>query len=106
MERVGRSIASFMPDTSRLQPAMGMQDAGVRRISQAPAYAPQQHMSEDMIAQRVLEVVLPAMASRSEGESNLRPMYVGTLVADDRGLKELNKKMKVIEASEKKRGVR
>ena len=106
MARVGKSIAHFMPDASQLRPAIGMQDAGVRRINQAPPVAPQQQVSEDMIARRVLEVVLPAMASRSEGDASLRPMYVGTLVADERGLKELNKKMKVIEASETKRGVR
>ena len=38
----------------------------------------------------------------ADGES-LRPLYVGTLVADERGLKELYRKMNVIEMSENKR---
>ena len=35
---------------------------------------------------------------------SLPPMYVGTLIADERGLKELERKMRVIRLKEEKRG--
>lgn len=43
-------------------------------------------------------------ARGDSGNSELPPMYVGTLIADERGLKELERKMRVIRVSESKRG--
>jgi len=39
----------------------------------------------------------------SGGQNQLQPLYVGTLIADERSLKELNRKMQVIQLQENKR---
>lgn len=51
------------------------------------------------ISDGILQGLLPVMASNGSS-SNLPPMYVGTLIADDRGLKQLYKKFELIEAQE------
>ena len=35
--------------------------------------------------------------------NNLQPLYVGTLIADEKGLKELERKMQIIRIKEEKR---
>lgn len=60
------------------------------------------------VAQGVAAVLGPIIANINggnggNGNSQLRPLYVGTLVADERGLKELSKKMQVIEIQENTR---
>ena len=61
----------------------------------------------DAISNGLMQSLLPAFASVSAGSgqsaSSLPPMYVGTLIADERGLRELNKKMKLIEVQENAR---
>ncbi len=47
----------------------------------------------------IAQVLLPMMAN-SSSSSQLPPMYVGTLVADERGLRELERKMRIIGAQE------
>lgn len=49
--------------------------------------------------------LLPMLSSLSSSNSdnNLQPLYVGTLIADERGLKELNRKMQVIQIGESTR---
>jgi len=39
----------------------------------------------------------------NQGQNQLQPLYVGTLIADERGLKELERKMQVIRISEDQR---
>ena len=40
-------------------------------------------------------------------QSQLQPLYVGTLIADERGLKELSRKMEIIQLEEKsKEGIK
>lgn len=51
------------------------------------------------ISDGILQGLLPAMAG-SGNSNSLPPMYVGTLVADDRGLQQLYKKFEVFEAKE------
>lgn len=51
------------------------------------------------ISDGILQGLLPVMVSNS-GQSNLPPMYVGTLIADDRGLRQLYQKFEIIEAQE------
>jgi tape measure domain-containing protein len=52
----------------------------------------------------VVEGVMSLAGSFSNNNSNqLQPLFVGTLIADERSLKELNRKMKVIEMKEKGR---
>lgn len=59
----------------------------------------------DAISQGILEGLLPAMAQVGGTSSNdsLPPMYVGTLVADERGLKQLYKKFELIKVQENAR---
>lgn len=64
------------------------------------------------ISDGIMQGLMPTIAAMVGGQSgtmgtadgeSLRPLYVGTLVADERGLKELYRKMNVIEMSENKR---
>ena len=47
--------------------------------------------------------LMPIVANISGGQGQLQPLYVGTLIADERSLKELNRKMQVIQLQENKR---
>ena len=49
-----------------------------------------------------LAPIVSSMGSR--GNNDLQPLYVGTLVADERGLKELERKMQIIRIKENRRG--
>lgn len=58
----------------------------------------------DAISNGLSASLMPLLATMSSSSSdNLRPLYVGTLVADERGLKELNRKMQVIQVQENAR---
>lgn len=56
------------------------------------------------ISQGILEGLAPTLVQSNNGASNsLPPMYVGTLVADERGLKQLYKKFELIQIQENAR---
>ncbi len=55
------------------------------------------------ISDSIAQVMLPAMAGSSGEQSGLPPMYVGTLIADERGLRELQRKMRLIDLQESAR---
>ena len=57
------------------------------------------------ISQGILEGLMPAMVQvNGQGSGdNLPPMYVGTLIADERGLKQLYKKFELIKVQENAR---
>ena len=64
------------------------------------------------ISDGIMQGLMPTMAAMVGGQNSaggsmdsdgLRPLYVGTLIADERGLKELYRKMNVVEMSENKR---
>lgn len=57
----------------------------------------------DAIANQLRGVLQPTPGTQAGGE-DLRPLYVGTLIADERGLKELQRKMNIISAGESRRG--
>ena len=62
----------------------------------------------DAVANGITASLMPIVASisgsnNSGGGEQLRPLYVGTLIADERGLKELNRKMNVIQLEESTR---
>lgn len=60
----------------------------------------------DAVADGLSATIMPMLATtggRSNSEDSLRPLYVGTLIADERSLRELNKKMRIIEMSENSR---
>ena len=53
------------------------------------------------VADGLASVFMPMIAAmQGNNESQLRPLYVGTLIADERSLKELNRKMQVIQLEE------
>lgn len=93
--------ASFMPvATQKLREALGMHNAGVTAPETSSSTASTN--SADLVGdvtQRVLEKVLPAMASGTDTAAK-QPLYVGTLVADDRGLRALKKQLDLITAAE------
>ena len=56
------------------------------------------------IADRLYEYLAPLFANLSSDEQQQAIAYVGTLIADDAGLKELERKLKIIRISEGRRG--
>ena len=57
----------------------------------------------DAVANGLTATLMPLVANISGGQSQLQPLYVGTLVADERSLKELERKMQLIRMQEDKR---
>lgn len=59
----------------------------------------------DAVANGLTASLAPIMSSinASNNSNNLQPLYVGTLVADERGLKELERKMQIIRIKEERR---
>jgi len=58
----------------------------------------------DAVSNGLSSALIPIIANMSGGQqSQLQPLYVGTLIADERGLKELSRKMDVIQLEEKAR---
>lgn len=59
----------------------------------------------DAVSNGLTASLAPILATFNSGQSqnDLRPLYVGTLIADERGLKELNRKMQVIQLEESAR---
>ncbi|WP_301067375.1 hypothetical protein [uncultured Duncaniella sp.] len=107
LKQVGEALGPYISvDQVRLMKTMlGVVNGG---IATADTFQRQQAVQEtqsvDAIVQKVLESVLPAM-SYNEGDNgeDRRPLYVGTLIADDKGLKELERKLYVIRKSEETR---
>lgn len=92
----------FMPvAANRLRKALGMKNAGITTATAAT----QQDMSGmvSAITQRVLERVLPAMtATGGSSQETKQPLYVGTLIADERGLRTLKRQLDLIDAAERR----
>ena len=105
MRYVGSTIASYMPvETQALQGAIGMKNAGITAPS--PAASPMQADMTSLVSdvtQHVLESVLPAMSNMGSSDEAKTPVYVGTLIADERGLKQLERKLYVIRKAEEAR---
>lgn len=72
---------------------------------------PQDTEGADYFADALVSRLGPIIAQERDSSNNgtpietLRPLYVGTLIADDRGLRELERKMRVIsDAEDERRG--
>ena len=109
MKQVGSTIAAFMPDQQKnaLGAVVGMQNGGVT-VQQPVVTNPAADMMymADALAQRVLEVVLPQMANMGYDDDTAeakRPIYVGNLIADESGLKALERKLYDIRQTESSR---
>lgn len=99
MARVGHALASAIPAYELVAPlagALGMRDGGVAPFSR---YQKQEPVTQPI--EEIINSVLSAQAHRApqptSSESNMRPLYVGTLIADKSSLRELNRKMKIVE---------
>lgn len=57
----------------------------------------------DAVANGLTATLAPLMAGAAGGQSQAQPLYVGTLIADERGLRELERKMQIIRMQETKR---
>jgi tape measure domain-containing protein len=57
----------------------------------------------DAVSSGVAAALLPVVASMEGRQNQMQPLYVGTLVADERGLKELERKMEIIRIAETQR---
>lgn len=57
----------------------------------------------DAVANGITASLMPIIANISGSQGQLQPLYVGTLIADERSLKELNRKMQIIQLQENKR---
>lgn len=100
MSDVGETIASFMPESAgELRGALGIMN-DVKPVTQR---GPTTEDLVSQVAQHVLESVLPAMSSGMSGGEEKTPIYVGTLVADERGLKQLERKLYDIRKAEEVR---
>ena len=108
---IGAAMASMMLASEQWRSAeslIGLQNGGLpSALTERPA-AVQQQSTEEMssrMVDTVLQRVLPAIAQQNSGSDadSMRPLYVGTLIADDTGIRELNKRMQVIEAKETRR---
>ena len=54
----------------------------------------------DAVANGITASLMPIVANISSNQGQLQPLYVGTLIADDRSLRELQRKMQVIQLQE------
>ena len=57
----------------------------------------------DAVSNGITASLMPLVANISGGQNQLQPLYVGTLVADERSLRELERKMQIIRMQEDKR---
>lgn len=112
-KHIGTAIFNMMAANAewrRLSAVSGLHDGGLStRLAneryERNAAAQQSSNSVEDMANAILQRVLPAMAQQQPDTvvDDRVPMYVGTLIADDNGLRELNSKLKVIEAKETRR---
>ena len=110
---IGAAMASMMLASEqwrRVAGLIGIQNGGMSsRITERPIV--EQRSTDDMastIVDTVLQRVIPAMAQQGSNagttyEDTRTPVYVGTLIADDNGIRELNKRMRIVEAQEMRR---
>lgn len=110
---IGAAMASMLLASEqwrRVAGLIGIQNGGMSsRITERPII--EQRSTDDMastIVDTVLQRVIPAMAQQGSNagttyEDTRTPVYVGTLIADDNGIRELNKRMRIVEAQEMRR---
>ena len=105
MKYVGSTIASYMPvEAAGLEEALGMKNAGIAPTQRAAnPYETDMTGLVNKVTQSVLESVLPAMSSMQSSNEATTPVYVGTLIADERGLKQLERKLYTIRKADEAR---
>lgn len=107
LNKVGAALGSFMPDSAQgLRAALGMVNGGVVTPGGASGSGADMTGFIDAVTRGVLERVLPAVATaqaNADGADSRTPIYVGTLVADDAGLRTLERKLYSIRQAESMR---
>ncbi len=93
--------------------AIGMKNAGIadsREPAREKAEATKPVLTTELIneaataiADKLYEVIAPVVANKSDNTQALRPLLVGTLIGDERSMRELSKKLMVIEQEENSR---
>lgn len=104
LKQVGSAIAAAMPSAELLRPLRGMlgvPNGGVsisRANNNTPATDP------NALVKSILQAVLPTLVASKQSDNANQLVYVNTLIADDQGLRELDRRMQVVRISEGKRG--
>lgn len=115
-ENAGASSLSYSTPMSDL-PVDGHRDGGIFNKEHVAWFAeddkpeaiiPLQNQNAmqpfvDSVSTGVIQALAPFLAGKGNNDQ-LPPIYVGTLVADDRGLKELERKLRIIRVKEERRG--
>jgi len=104
--RVGHATGGIFRREHVARFAEGNKAEAVIPLENAGAMQPFVTAISDGIMQGLMPTIAAMVGGNNSGTvdgESLRPLYVGTLVADERGLKELYRKMNVIEMSENKR---
>ena len=107
MQKVGQAIARSMPVEQMMQmhSAIGNQNAGISIAGPQIVQTEQdQARFVETITDGIYSGLAPLFASKNEANDQRTILYVGTLVANDAGLRELNKQMEVIKLQENRRG--
>jgi len=100
-------LDSFMPDSAQgLRAALGLVNGGIVTPSGTRGSGTDMTGLIDAVTRGVLERVLPAVATAqasADGTDGRTPIYVGTLIADDAGLRTLERKLYSIRQAESMR---
>lgn len=101
------ALDSFMPDSAQgLRAALGVVNGGVVTPVGTRGSGADMTGLIDAVTRGVLERVLPAVATvqaNADGADDRTPIYVGTLIADDAGLRTLERKLYSIRQAESMR---
>lgn len=100
-------LDSFMPDSAQgLRAALGLVNGGIVTPGGIRGSGADMAGLIDAVTRGVLERVLPAVATAqasADGTDGRTPIYVGTLIADDAGLRTLERKLYSIRQAESMR---
>lgn len=96
MHKIGNALAAALPTwelVAPLQQAIGMRDGGVASFDSFRSVQKEQSV-EDIVTRIMDAQSHKAPVGNSHATEDLRPLYVGTLIADKAGLRELDRQMK------------
>lgn len=96
MRKIGNALAAALPTwelVAPLQQAIGMRDGGVASFDSFRSVQKEQSV-EDIVTRIMDAQSHKAPIGNSHATEDLRPLYVGTLIADKAGLRELDRQMK------------
>ena len=96
MRKIGNALAAALPTwelVAPLQQAIGMRDGGVASFDSFRSVQKEQSV-EDIVTRIMDAQSHKAPIGNSHATGDLRPLYVGTLIADKAGLRELDRQMK------------